>query len=75
MVLGCLENPPKHTPYILLYPYNFSFVPYVSATCQLARDMAIAEKVSGRGPGGPMGAQSISPETTLNVLFCTRIFH
>jgi hypothetical protein len=50
-------------------------VPYVSATCQLACDMAIAEKVSGGGPGGPMGAQSISPETTLNVLFSTRIFH
>jgi hypothetical protein len=31
------------------------------------------EKVSGGGPGGPMPAQSISPETTLNALFSTRI--
>jgi hypothetical protein len=46
-------------------------LPYVPATCQLAREMDLADKVSGGGPGGRMAAQSISPETTLNALFST----
>jgi hypothetical protein len=28
LVLGCLESPPKYTPYyILLYPYYCTFIP------------------------------------------------
>jgi hypothetical protein len=46
--------------------FTVPVVPYVSAKCQLARDMAITEKVSGGGQCGAMGARSISPETRFN---------
>jgi hypothetical protein len=48
-------------------------LPYVPATCQLAPEMDLAENVSGGGPRGPMAAQSISPETTLNALCSTLV--